>query len=58
MDEWKTLAAGCLARPDFYEGVRARLVDKGAKGPPVWNPARLEDVAVEDVVGRCRFAQS
>lgn len=32
---------------DFYEGVRAILLDKDNK--PVWNPARLEDVAPSDV---------
>ena len=41
--------AGCLARGDFYEGVRALLVDKG-KGPkPSWRVGRLEDVSAEDV---------
>jgi enoyl-CoA hydratase len=27
---------------DFYEGIRAAIIDKGSK--PVWRPARLEDV--------------
>lgn len=41
--------AGCLARADFYEGVRALLVDKG-KGPkPAWRVGRLEEVSAEDV---------
>lgn len=29
---------------DFYEGVTARLIDKGRE--PVWDPARLEDVDI------------
>ena len=38
-----------MARGDFYEGVRALLVDKG-KGPkPSWRVGRLEDVSAEDV---------
>ncbi|RZC40565.1 3-hydroxyisobutyryl-CoA hydrolase, mitochondrial, partial [Asbolus verrucosus] len=36
------IAVNCLANKDFYEGVRALLVDKDKK--PVWNPAKLSDV--------------
>ncbi|PRD45957.1 3-hydroxyisobutyryl-CoA hydrolase [Phyllobacterium phragmitis] len=32
---------------DFYEGVRVALIDRGSK--PHWKPARLEDVAPQDV---------
>jgi enoyl-CoA hydratase len=37
------LAVKCLNGRDFYEGVRAALVDKDGK--PVWSPARIEDVS-------------
>lgn len=32
---------------DFYEGIRAQLIDKDRK--PLWNPARLEDVSEAEV---------
>ena len=32
---------------DFYEGVRALLIDKDQK--PVWSPAALEDVSEADI---------
>lgn len=32
-----------LAGTDFYEGIRAAIIDKGST--PVWNPATLEEVA-------------
>ena len=34
---------------DFYEGVRATILDR--KAPPRWQPLRLEDVREEDVAG-------
>ena len=43
------LACRFLDGHDFYEGVRAALIDKDGK--PMWQPARLEDVTpamVED----------
>lgn len=36
------LACRCLEAHDFYEGVRAALIDKDGK--PRWQPARLQDV--------------
>jgi enoyl-CoA hydratase len=36
------IALRCLERPDFFEGVRALLVDKD--GTPRWQPPRLADV--------------
>ena len=36
------LSQACMARHDFYEGIRALLVDKDKA--PRWNPSRLEDV--------------
>ena len=37
------LAVGCLNGRDFYEGVRAALVDKDGK--PVWSEASIEDIS-------------
>ena len=36
-----------LSGHDFYEGIRAVLVDKGST--PVWQPSRLEDVDPADI---------
>jgi hypothetical protein len=36
------MVQGFMRGKDFYEGVRARLVDKDNK--PRWDPPRLEDV--------------
>ena len=36
------IALRCLEEQDFYEGVRAVVIDKD--GAPRWHPARLEDV--------------
>ncbi len=43
------LACRCLDGHDFYEGVRAALIDKD--GRPVWQPARLEDVTPDIIDG-------
>ncbi|WP_374830902.1 enoyl-CoA hydratase/isomerase family protein [Paenochrobactrum pullorum] len=44
------IACHMIKKPDFYEGVRAALVEKGTQ--PVWRPEKLEDVSDEDV-GQC-----
>ncbi|TJW82500.1 MAG: enoyl-CoA hydratase/isomerase family protein, partial [Mesorhizobium sp.] len=36
-----------LAGHDFYEGIRAAIIDKGSK--PEWRPASLEAVSAADV---------
>jgi enoyl-CoA hydratase len=41
------LARFCMTRPDFYEGVRAAVIDKD--GAPFWTPNRLEDVDPADI---------
>ncbi|OLO29001.1 hypothetical protein BTR23_16635 [Alkalihalophilus pseudofirmus] len=42
------LGMNFMSLPDFYEGVRAVLVDKDRS--PKWNPSRFEDVTEEDVL--------
>ena len=41
------MAVQCMRGHDFYEGIRAALVDKD--NAPRWKPARLEDVSDADV---------
>ena len=41
------LSQACLDRPDFYEGVRAALIDKDRQ--PRWNPATVADVKDADI---------
>ncbi len=41
------LAMHCMLGHEFYEGIRAALIDKDKN--PQWNPARLEDVS-NDVI--------
>ncbi|HET9653648.1 MAG TPA: enoyl-CoA hydratase/isomerase family protein [Usitatibacter sp.] len=41
------LVRGCLEHGDFFEGIRAMLVDKDRN--PRWRPPRLEDVGPADV---------
>jgi len=36
-----------LAGHDFYEGIRAAIIDKGSK--PEWRPASLDDVSAADI---------
>jgi enoyl-CoA hydratase len=38
---------GMLAGHDFYEGIRAVIIDKGSK--PEWRPSDLEDVRAADI---------
>ena len=41
------LVTRILQAPDFYEGVRARLIDKDHK--PRWQPSRLEDISDAEI---------
>jgi enoyl-CoA hydratase len=41
------LAMHCMLGHEFYEGIRAALIDKDRN--PKWNPARIEDVS-DDVI--------
>jgi enoyl-CoA hydratase len=36
-----------LQSPDFFEGVRAAIIDKDQK--PLWKPAQLENVTAEQI---------
>jgi enoyl-CoA hydratase len=40
--EWRMVSRVPTELPDFYEGVRAAVIDKDNK--PRWSPTRLEDV--------------
>jgi len=41
------IANGCIKGHDFYEGVRAVVIDKDQA--PVWRPARLDDIGDADI---------
>ncbi len=41
------IAQRIMRRADYFEGVRARIIDKD--NMPLWNPARLEDVNANDI---------
>ena len=45
--EYRIVQACMKDGSDFYEGIRAALVDKD--GEPKWNPSRLEDVSADMV---------
>ena len=45
--EYRIVQASMKEDSDFYEGIRATLVDKD--GEPKWNPSKLEDVTSEIV---------
>ena len=45
MDYW--LREALASRPDFYEGIRAALIDKDRQ--PKWKPARLAEVPDQDI---------
>ncbi|MDE5413702.1 enoyl-CoA hydratase/isomerase family protein [Alkalihalobacterium chitinilyticum] len=42
------LGMNFMSLPDFYEGVRAVLVDKDRS--PNWDPSRFEDISEEDIL--------
>ncbi len=48
------LSQNFMAADDFYEGVRAALIDKDKN--PRWNPSRLEDITQEKVEAMFRTA--
>lgn len=41
------MTQGCMRNPDFFEGVRAVLIDKD--NAPTWSPSTLEQVTEQDV---------
>jgi len=41
------IAQQMMSGKDFFEGVRAMLIDKDKK--PIWNPSTLEEVKDEDI---------
>lgn len=45
-EEWR-LAMRFMERPDFFEGVRAQLIDRDNQ--PAWRPSRLEDVLEAEI---------
>ena len=41
------IAQRLMRRGDYFEGVRARIIDKDNK--PRWNPARIQDVSADEI---------
>ncbi len=41
------IAQRLMGKGDYFEGVRARIIDKDNK--PRWNPARLQDIATDEI---------
>ena len=42
------MVAQCMRHHDFFEGVRARLIDRDGK--PKWNPDRISEIPEELVL--------
>ena len=43
------LSQACIRKHDFYEGIRAALIDKDRQ--PKWNPERISEVPDQEIEG-------